>query len=265
VAVRNGLVPYDYIHQADLGTTLCDDGWVYQWEERVRPWYFTLDHRGWDSSIEPTNIFRREKVDLKRIEAARWKLFSHLKKVDAKVEEAKKPLRFGKPYYIDGDHKVRLKLERGFFEGQSYSVREDKEDAPETIVEQVALFPVESDPDYTNGVRWTTTQKWSYHWYDRQGVLNRLLELVMSDVVRRVVGPSALESRFQPAIWMEINGRLYPVRSPARSNDAYSSWPSPADILIHADEIYMEPRYHQAGRAFDAPLKKPKRRKRAAR
>lgn len=265
VSVRDGLEPWSYLY--DKAVTLGDDGWVYKWEEPIQPWFVTLT-KSWGRDARVEGVYRRDKIDLRRIEAARWKLLNYMPKVVEKTLAATKALKkLDRPYYVKNGRKVCLHLSTSYYQPEvGYDVREETVKEPEGIVEQIALLPVTDDPNYTGGARWRALADWSGDWWNQTVKLNTLFEIVAMDMIHRKLGDKFRQERFSPRVVLQVNGRSYTFESPNRTKDSHTSWPHPSDIHIDVDT--MEPlknRFHQAGRKFDAPFKKPKRRsKRAA-
>jgi hypothetical protein len=262
VSVRDGLQPISYLY--DKSTTLGDDGWVYVWEERVSPWFVSLG-RNYHGEDFNNGIYRRDKLDLVRIERLRWAARQHLVKVVERYSKAKKALRKLKhPYFMEDNQKILLNV-RGT--GGDFEVNEKKVEIPATIVEQIAMLPLEDDPDYLGGTEYHRLKLWCSAWWDKIARLDKLLAVCGDDLIRRTVGPTLSRDRWgSPRVVLQINGRPYQFNGPGQANGPHSHWPQLDDVVIDVNTI-KKPRnkFHQAGREFDAPHKKPKRRsKRAA-
>ena len=263
VGVRDGLAPFSYLF--DLSITLGDDGWVYKWEEPIQRWYVSLSEN-FDKVSPIRGVYRRDKIDLKRIEAARWKLLNYMPKVVAKTRAAAHALaKLDEPYYVKDGHRVRLSVSSSHYRSdEGFDVREETEEKPESIVEQIALLPVD-DPAYEGGTRWKMLSAWSGAWWNEGARLNQIFEKVAMDLIHRKLGEKFRRDRFSPRVVLQINGRHYTFESPNTTKAAHTSWPHPSDIQIDVDTMKpLKNVFHQAGRQFDAPLKKPKRRRSAS-
>ena len=264
VGVRDGLAPFSYLF--DLSITLGDDGWVYKWEEPIQRWYVSLSEN-FDKVSPIRGVYRRDKIDLKRIEAARWKLLNYMPKVVAKTRAAAHALaKLDEPYYVKDGHRVRLSVSSSHYRSdEGFDVREETEEKPEGIVEQIALLPVIDDPAYEGGTRWKMLSDWSGAWWNEGARLNQIFEKVAMDLIHRKLGEKFRRDRFSPRVVLQINGRHYTFESPNTTKAAHTSWPHPSDIQIDVDTMKpLKNMFHQAGRQFDAPLKKPKRRRSAS-
>ena len=279
VFVRDGLEPWSYLYY-DKAVTLGDDGWVYKWEEPIQRWFVTSGHafvtsghattygsENFDKVSPIRGVYRRDKIDLKRIEAARWKLLNYMPKVVAKTRAAAHALaKLDEPYYVKDGHRVRLSVSSSHYRSdEGFDVREETEEKPEGIVEQIALLPVIDDPAYEGGTRWKMLSDWSGAWWNEGARLNQIFEKVAMDLIHRKLGEKFRRDRFSPRVVLQINGRHYTFESPNTTKAAHTSWPHPSDIQIDVDTMKpLKNMFHQAGRQFDAPLKKPKRRRSAS-
>jgi hypothetical protein len=264
VSVRDGLQPCSYLY--DKATTLGDDGWVYYWEERLSPWFVSLAQNSHGEDFN-NGIYRRDKLDLVRIERLRWAARHHMVKVIDRYSKANKALRQLKhPYYMLENQKILLRCRGTSFIGD-LGVEEVKVEIPDTIVEQIALLPLEDDQDFLGGMKYHRLKEWCSKWWEKVTRLDRLLGVCGDDLIRRTAVRAIADGRRDsPRVVLQINGRPYQFNGPGQANGPHSHWPQLDDVVIDVNAVKpLKNKFHQAGRVFDAPFKKPKRRsKRAA-